>query len=222
MEQCRKMFAVTQLDRPRRKYAPRLPRDERRTQLLDAALSVLGDCQLHELSMEAVARAAGIGKPVLYTAFRSRSDLVAALLHREHQLGMAQVLAAIPTDLSVVGPTGAYRAAVSAFLGAVLDHPARWRLILTVPDIAPREYRDSLRHARSSILAQAEPLARLAASLQPHLAALDPALLAHTLLSFAEMLGRLAVSDPDTYTRRRLEEFVAATTALIGDSSLRE
>ena len=32
-------------------------------------MTVLGGCQLHELSMEAVADAAGVGKPVLYTAF---------------------------------------------------------------------------------------------------------------------------------------------------------
>ena len=32
-------------------------------------------------------------------------------------------------------------------------------------------------------------------------------LLGHTMLSFAEMLGRLAVNDPETYPRERLEEF---------------
>ena len=31
-------------------------------------MTVLAGCQLHELSMEAVAEAAGVGKPVLYTA----------------------------------------------------------------------------------------------------------------------------------------------------------
>ena len=30
-------------------------------------------------------------------------------------------------------------------------------------------------------------------------------LLGHTMLSFAEMLGRLAVNDPETYPRERLE-----------------
>lgn len=48
---------------------------------------------------------------------------------------------------------------MSAFLQVVLENPTRWRLILTMPDTAPREYRDALRTARSSILAQAELLA---------------------------------------------------------------
>lgn len=179
---------------------------------MDAAMSALADRQLHELSMEAVAEAAAVGKPVLYTVFRTRGELVTALLRREHQRGIEQVRAAMPDDLTVLGPTGAYAATVSAFLQVVLENPTRWRLILTMPDSAPREYRDALRTARSSILAQAEELAKAGIALMPALTSLDPLLLGHTMLSFAEMLGRLAVSDPDTYPRERLEEF--ARTAL--------
>jgi AcrR family transcriptional regulator len=182
-------------------------------------MTVLGDCPLHELSMEAVAEAAGVGKPVLYTAFRTRGELVTALLRREHQRGLEQVRAAMPDDLMVAGPTGAYAATVSAFLRVVLENPTRWRLILTVPDSAPREYRDALRHARASILAQAEGLAKAGSALQPRLAVLDPALLGHTMLSFAEMLGRLAVNDPDTYPRERLEDYAAAAMALLAGMS---
>lgn len=199
-----------------RKYAPRLPREQRREQLLDAAMTVLADCQLHELSMEAVAEAAGVGKPVLYTAFRTRGELVAALLRREHGRGIEQVRAAMPDDLTVLGPTGAYAATVSAFLHVVLENPTRWRLILTLPDSAPREYRDALRSARGSILAQAEELAKAGIALTPALAQLDPVLLGHTMLSFAEMLGRLAVSDHETFPRERLETFARTAMSLAG------
>jgi AcrR family transcriptional regulator len=200
--------------RRRRKYAPRLPPEQRREQLLDAAMTVLEGCQLHELSMEAVAEAAGVGKPVLYTVFRTRAELVSALLRREHRRGLEQVLAGMPDDLSGPGPTSAYAATVSAFLRVVLENPARWRLILTVPDSAPREYRDDLRRARSSILAQAEQFAKAGIALEPQLAKLDPVLLGHTMLSFAEMLGRLAVNDPETYPRERLEEFAVAAMGI--------
>jgi len=199
-----------------RKYAPRLPREQRREQLMDAAMTVLDGCQLHELSMEAVADAAGVGKPVLYTVFRTRGELVAALLRREHRLGIDHVRAAMPDDLTVLGPTGAYAATISAFLRVVLENPTRWRLILTMPDSAPREYRDALRASRSSILAQAEELAKAGIALIPAMAPLDPVLLGHTMLSFAEMLGRLAVNDPDTYPRERLEEFARTAMSLRG------
>lgn len=199
-----------------RKYAPRLPREQRREQLLDAAMTVLDGCQLHELSMEAVADAAGVGKPVLYTVFRTRGELVAALLRREHRLGIDQVRAAMPDDLTVLGPPGAYAATISAFLRVVLENPTRWRLILTMPDSAPREYRDALRASRSSILAQAEELAKAGIALIPVMSPLDPVLLGHTMLSFAEMLGRLAVNDPEAYPRERLEEFARTAMSLRG------
>ena len=179
-------------------------------------MTVLGDCQLAELSMEAVADAAGVGKPVLYTVFRTRAELVSALLSREHRLGLAQVLAGMPDDLTAPGPAGAYAATVSAFLRVVLENPTRWRLILTVPDNAPREYRADLRRARSAILAQAEQLAKSGIAIDPRLSALDPVLLGHTMLSFAEMLGRLAINDPETYPRERLEEFALAAMGLSG------
>ncbi|EID09535.1 transcriptional regulator [Mycobacterium xenopi RIVM700367] len=203
-------------ERPRRKYAPRLSREARRAQLLDTALDVLAGCELHELAMETVAAAAGIAKPVLYTVFRTRAELVGELLHREHQRGIAQISATLPTDLTTLGPAEAYIASITAFLQAVLANPTRWRLILTVPDSAPRAYRDSLRRTRSAILAQAEDLARAGTALMPQLADVDPHLLAHTLLSFAEMLGRLAVRHPETYPRERLEKFAASLMGLLG------
>jgi hypothetical protein len=51
---------------------------------------------------------------------------------------------------------------------------------------------------------------------RPHLEGLDPALLGQTMLSFAEMLGRLAVSEPDTYPRERLEAYAVAALGLLG------
>ena len=67
-----------------------------------------------------------MGKPVLYTVFRTRGELVTALLQREHQCGIQQVRAAMPDDLTLLGPTGAYAATVSAFLQVVLENPTRW------------------------------------------------------------------------------------------------
>jgi AcrR family transcriptional regulator len=207
-------------DRPRRKYAKRLPPDERRAQLLDAAFEVLGHCALHELSMEAVAAAAGVGKPVLYTVFRTRAELVAALLDRELRRAVTQVGAALPTDLGELGPTGAYAATVTTFVRLVLDNPTGWRLILTVPDSAPSEYRDGLRRSRDGLLAHTEMLARAGVAIEPRLASLDPVLLAHTMLSFAEMLGRLAVSDPETFTSERLVAYANTLLSSIAGTEI--
>lgn len=202
-------------DRPRRRYAPRLPPEQRRAQLLDAAFAVLSRMELHELSMEAVAQEAGVGKPVLYTVFKTRADLVAALLERERERGLEQVAATLPTDLMGADPVVAASATVEAFVGVALENPTRWRLILAGPGNAPDEYREALRNSRAGIFDQAEALVRMGTALEPRWAGVDSALLTNSLLQVAEMLGRLAVSEPDEYPRERLQGFVHAIVGLL-------
>ncbi|WP_306363600.1 TetR/AcrR family transcriptional regulator [Nocardia sp. CC227C] len=206
-------------DRPRRRYAPRLPPEQRRAQLLDAAYAVLGRVELHELSMEAVAQQAGVAKPVLYTVFKTRAELVEALLERERERGLEQVADTLPTDLVGMDPVVAASSTVAAFVGVVLEYPTRWRLVLTSPGSAPEEYRAALRSSRTGIFDQAEALIRMGAALDSRWASVDSGLLANSLLTIAEMLGRLAVSEPAEYPRERLDEFVRSIVGLLGGAA---
>ena len=61
-------------------HAARLPAARRRQQLLQVALEVFGDQGFHIASMNDVAEAAGVTKPVLYQHFRSKRDLYRELL----------------------------------------------------------------------------------------------------------------------------------------------
>ncbi len=209
----------TEADRPRRRYAPRLPPQQRRAQLLDAAFTVLGRVELHELAMEAVAQEAGVGKPVLYTVFSTRAELVAALLERERERGLDQVAATLPTDLLGSDPVAAASATVEAFVGVALENPTRWRLILATPASAPDEYRAALRTSRDEIIDRADALIRMGSALDPRWATVDSNLLARSVLTVAEMLGRLAVGDPAEYPRERLEEFVRSIVGLLTGES---
>ncbi len=58
----------------------RLPAAERREQLVDVALDVFARHGYHETSMNDVADAAGITKPVLYQHFTSKRELYLALI----------------------------------------------------------------------------------------------------------------------------------------------
>lgn len=58
----------------------RLPRDQRRIQLLDAASEVFASKGYHAAAMDDIADAAGVSKPVLYQHFPSKLDLYLALL----------------------------------------------------------------------------------------------------------------------------------------------
>jgi AcrR family transcriptional regulator len=60
--------------------AARLPKDQRRAQLLDAASEVFTTKGYHAAAMDDIADAAGVSKPVLYQHFESKLDLYLALL----------------------------------------------------------------------------------------------------------------------------------------------
>ena len=58
----------------------RLPRDERRAQLLVAALEIFTASGYHAASMDEIAERASVSKPVLYQHFPSKLDLYLAVL----------------------------------------------------------------------------------------------------------------------------------------------
>ena len=59
---------------------PRLSADARREQILDVAIDVFGRSGYFGASMNDIADAAGVTKPVLYQHFDSKSDLYSALI----------------------------------------------------------------------------------------------------------------------------------------------
>jgi len=59
----------------------RLPADQRRRQLLDIACRVFADSGFHASSMDDIAGAAGVTKPVLYQHFASKRALFVEVLH---------------------------------------------------------------------------------------------------------------------------------------------
>ena len=95
----------------RRKYARRLPPEQRREQLLDAALSLI-PAGFDTVTMESVAKRAEVTKPVLYDLFANRGELISALLQREASRATEQVLAALPTDFATRSPDDAFADAV--------------------------------------------------------------------------------------------------------------
>jgi AcrR family transcriptional regulator len=68
---------TTQDQKPR---GGRLPRKERRAQLLDSALEVFVAQGYHAAAMDDIAERAGVSKPVLYQHFPGKLDLYLALL----------------------------------------------------------------------------------------------------------------------------------------------
>jgi AcrR family transcriptional regulator len=92
----------------------RLPRSERRAQLLDAAQEVFVAHGYHSAAMDDIADRAGVSKPVLYQHFPSKLELYLALL--ETQAGT--IVAAIKEAL---GRTDDNRARIHGVLSAYFD-----------------------------------------------------------------------------------------------------
>jgi AcrR family transcriptional regulator len=191
----------------RRKYARRLPPEQRREQLLDAALSLI-PAGFGAVTMEAVAKQAAVTKPVLYDLFANRGELISALLEREAARATEQVLAALPTDFATRSPDDAFADAVRVFVNAVVAAPDRWRLVLLPPEGTPHEFRAQVELVRTGVLAQIEDLAALGLKELGGLDDLDSALLGHAMLALAEMSGRLVLTEPEKFTPDRLVAFV--------------
>jgi AcrR family transcriptional regulator len=73
----------------------RMPRDERRAQLLAAATEVFVNNGYHATVMDDIAEHAGVSKPVLYQHFPGKLDLYLALLERHADELVRRVLEAI-------------------------------------------------------------------------------------------------------------------------------
>src|SRR5437879_3636871 len=110
-------------DKPRRRYAPRMPPEQRREQLVDAALEVILAQGYAGVSVEAVARAAGVTRPVVYDHFPNPGQLLRALVQREEHYSLAELDAVVPRDPGDRDPGELLATSVSRFLAAVAGRP---------------------------------------------------------------------------------------------------
>jgi AcrR family transcriptional regulator len=79
----------------------RLPAEQRRRQLLDVALDIFAERGFHSTSMDEVALAAGVTKPVLYQHFPSKRALYVELLEDVGNQMLARLTSA--TDRATTG-----------------------------------------------------------------------------------------------------------------------
>lgn len=180
----------------------RLPAAERREQLLDVTKAIVTERGFAAVSIEAVARGAGITRPVIYGHFTDLQGLLEALLRRESERALRQLQAILPTDLAAGDPREQLLAALEGYLGAVAADPGTWRLLLMPPEGAPALLRDLLAIGRSAVVAH------LAGAARPGLGkggpSPDPELTARTLSAVADEAARLLLTDPDRYPVDRL------------------
>jgi AcrR family transcriptional regulator len=113
---------------PRRKRAAHLGPERRRPLVLDAAYRLFLERGYDGASMEAIAEAAGVSKPVVYDCFASKEELFTAMLDREEERILGETRAALLTK-GADDPEGALAEGFVAFLRAVAASPEIYRVV---------------------------------------------------------------------------------------------
>src|SRR3712207_9498620 len=119
---------------------------ERREQLLDATKRIVAERGFHAVSIEAVAREAGITRPIVYGHFNDLQGLLEALVDREGKRALEQLSHVLPRDVGGGDPRETLLAALRGYLEAVRPDPATWPLALMPPQGGPPRMHD--RHPR--------------------------------------------------------------------------
>jgi len=104
----------------------RLPRDERRSQLLAAALEVFTTSGYHAAAMDEIADRAKVSKPVLYQHFPSKLELYLAVLDQHID---ALVFAIQRAIASTSDNRNRVKATIEAYFGFIEDEGGAFRLI---------------------------------------------------------------------------------------------
>lgn len=192
----------------RRPYAPRMDPAARRESLLDAALAVIVADGVHKVSIETVAAAAGVTRPVVYKHFDDSAALLRASLRREEGRALAQLSEAL--DVGDGGDRGRALAVYDNLLSMFESSPDLWRAVLVLADSATPQFRDRLDAGGELAAGRIE---QLLVEHSPGSAALDGAVVARMIVALVKESGKLLLGKPDEYPRARL---VAAAEAVLG------
>jgi AcrR family transcriptional regulator len=175
---------------------------ERREQLLDATREIAAEGGFHVISIDAVAKRAGITRPIVYGHFGDLEGLLEALVEREGERAVGQLAAVLPAEFPAGDRTESLLAALRGYLEAVREEPITWRLVLMPPEGAPEMMRERIAQGRTAVLAQ------LAVAMSPGFGpgreSPDPELTARSVSEYADAMARLVLTDPKAYRVDRI------------------
>ncbi|MGI8631449.1 MAG: TetR/AcrR family transcriptional regulator [Solirubrobacterales bacterium] len=181
----------------------RLSADERREQLLDATKAIVARAGFHAVTIEGVAREAGITRPVVYGHFDDLPALLEALVDREGTRALTQLARVLPRP-----PAGAddrralLLTALETYLEAVRADPDTWGLVLMPPEGAPALLRERIAAGRAAAIAELAEAIR--PGLVPGRGSPDRELTARTMSALADDAARLVLTDPTAFPPERI------------------
>ncbi|MBF4997017.1 TetR/AcrR family transcriptional regulator [Nocardia sp. BSTN01] len=188
--------------------------EQRREQLLDAVLRVIVEQGVHKVSIDTVARAADVSRPVIYGLFDDSEQLLRASLDREEAGALAQIAEVVATVEAGTDPVDALLGGFDAFLAEVQAAPDRWRAIFLIADASTPAFRRRIDRARQSFLGAVENFVRSSTpARQP--AGFDAALTARMLYALFWEAGRLVLADPEAFPASRIRDYARSLARIL-------
>ena len=146
---------TTPATEPKPNQRRRMRGPERRAQLLAVARRLFGRSGFHGVSMDQVAREAGVTKPILYDHFDSKEELYIALLDADAQELERQVRAALTAK---TGNRERIRRSFQAYFDFVDEHAAGFKLFLQETMGADDVFRSKVQGVRDRIQGEVSDL----------------------------------------------------------------
>lgn len=196
-----------------------MPPAQRREQLIDAALSVMLRHGYGGVSIEAIARTAGVTRPVVYDHFPNLARLLHALVEREERYSLEQLEEVVPSEPDEHEPVVVLAESVRRFLDAVQSRPDTWRLILLPIEGTPEIVREHVEVNRARILKRIERLVGWSIDRGQLPRDLDLGLAARAIRDLGEEAGRMVLTDPERFSPDRYERFVQSVLKLLWPGS---
>jgi AcrR family transcriptional regulator len=178
----------------------RLPAAERREQILDVAVQVFAKNGFHSTSMNDVAEAAGVTKPVLYQHFDSKQDLYLALLD---EVGARMITAITKATAGATSGRSQTELGFRAYFQWVADDHDAFLLLFGFRSNRDEESTQAIRRITSEAASAIAPL--IAADIDPD----HRRTLAHGLVGLAEGVSRRLVERGETFDPMVLGQQVA-------------
>ena len=126
----------------------RLPRAVREQQMLDAAVQMFSVNGYHETSMDGIAAAAEISKPMLYLYYGSKDDLFSACLSRE----LSRFVEAVRADIDLKqSPHELLRRTILSVLHYIDANRASW-IVLYSQATSSQVFAHTIREGREKII----------------------------------------------------------------------
>jgi AcrR family transcriptional regulator len=141
-----------------RRRAAHLGPERRRPLVLDAALHLFVKDGYRGTSMDAIATAAGVTKPVLYDCYPSKEELFAALLRREEEQLLSAIASALPQAPAFDDVESLLAEGLGALLEAAQASPDSWRIVFDSEHGADPAVARRVRRARAAIVAGLQEL----------------------------------------------------------------